>query len=412
MFVVRLLHALWSLLVIYFGYKIALQFGNKTQANRVGWILALFWIFPFLSVRNLVEYVCVPLMMYATWLVIQPRFKQSSYIWLLAGFVFGIAFNIRFQTILFTGGIGLVMLYQKKWLQTILVVSGVLAAIVLIQGGTDYLVWGKPFVQLEAYFKYNMTHSGEYTTGPWYHYILFIVLAMIPPVSIYLILGYFQGFRKMLILFIPVFVFIAFHSWYPNKQERFISTILPFFIIIGVIGWGVIEQGLFNPNFIKKWIKRTWIFFWVVNFILMIPVTTMYSKKARVEAMEYLSNYHSLNYFIIENSARNVLPFPPQFYLTRFVNYDALMQMDDFDEFKTMKDWQKPENQPQFILFSTPNKLESRVDRMKTLFPDLMHEITIEPGRIDKLIHWLNPINDNQNIYIYRNEAVQKKGIN
>jgi hypothetical protein len=192
---------------------------------------------------------------------------------------------------------------------------------------------------------------------------------------------------------------------FPNKQERFIITILPLIIVSGVIGWQMIVDGLFNPDFVKKWIRATWIFFWIVNFILLIPITVTYSKKARVESMVYLSKYPSLHYFIIEDADKDVLRFPPQFYLKKWIRYDASMRNSNPEAFKKMKDWSKPENQPEFVLFFQPDNLDERVKQMKEIFPGLEYETTITPGWIDKILHWLNPINDNQNIYIYRNKT-------
>ena len=210
----------------------------------------------------------------------------------------------------------------------------------------------------------------------------------------------------MLIVFLPVFLFFAFHSWYPNKQERFITTIAPFLFISGIIGWNLIVEAALNPQFIKKWIQGSWVFFWVINMIVLLPVSVMYSKKARVESMAYLSKYDQVDYFIIEDDNKDVLRFPPQFYLNNWAHYEAFMKKDDFKAFAQSKDWKNPKNQPQFVLFFQPNNIDERVERMKTVFPGLVPEITIEPGMMDEILHWLNPINDNQNIYIYRNKAL------
>jgi hypothetical protein len=37
-------------------------------------------------------------------------------------------------------------------------------------------------------------------------------------------------------------------------------------------------------------------------------------------------------------------------------------------------------------------------------FPGYVYETTISPGMIDRLLFWLNPVNENQNAYIYRNK--------
>ena len=406
MFIVRILHGLWSLLIISYGYKLTLIYGEKKVAIKVAWLLALFWIFPFLSVRNLVEFVCIPFLMIGTYLVAEKTSKYNFGRWLWIGMLFGLAFNIRYQTGLFTAGIGLVILIEGKWKQLLSLSLGFLGLVALIQGGVDYLIWDQPFAQLIAYVTYNASSAGQYTVGPWYHYLIFLLGVIVPPVSLFILFGYARSYKKVLIIFLPVLLFFVFHSFYPNKQERFITTIVPFLFISGMIGWRMIEDGLLNPPMMRRFIYGSWVFFWVVNFIVLVPVSTMYSKKARVESMVYLSKYENLNYFVIEDDNKDVLRFPPQFYLKQWVHYDAFMKKDKFEDFARKKDWTKTTNQPEFVLFFQPNDLEERVARMQSIFPGLVPETMIEPGLMDELLHWLNPINDNQNIYIYRNELL------
>ncbi len=406
MYVVRFLHALWSLLIVFFGYKITLKLSEQKTANLVGWLLALLWFFPFLSVRNLVEFVSIPLLMWGTYLTVQSSKSTKWSTWIWVGLLFGIAFNIRMQTLLFSGGIGVVLLFSKRWKEALLVGLGTIGIIAVIQGGIDYLVWDEPFIQLKSYVLYNMEHAADYTTGPWYVYLLFLLGILIPPISIFIFWGWLRSWKKLLILFVPTLLFLLFHSYYPNKQERFVITIVPFLIIAGTIGWQQIvlkyksNKALFGLN------KYSWYFFWTINLILLLPVTLIYSKKARVEAMEHLSHYPELEYFLIEDVNKNVLRFPPMFYLEKWVPYDAMMERDKFSSFKKKKDWKIISNQPGFVLFFQPDNIEQRVEKMKTIFPQLVFDEMIEPGKADKVLHWLNPINDNQNIYIYRNEAV------
>lgn len=406
MFFVRLVHGLWSLLIVKWGYDLSLHFSDKKTANQVGWMLSLFWMFPFLSVRNLVEFVCIPFLMLGTLQIVKSNQQFSIGKWIWIGILFGLAFNIRYQTSLFTAGIGLVVLFEKKWKELILLSLGFLLSVLAIQGGIDYLVWGKPFIQMITYVGYNATSAGQYTVGPWYHYFVFLLGMLIPPVSVFLLLGYLFSYKRLAILFLPVLIFFIFHSFYPNKQERFIVTVVPFIFIAGVIGWKMIVDCILNPHFMRKIVRASWVFFWVINLIALFPVSTMYSKMARVESMTYLSHYENLNFLIIEDENKDVLRFPPQFYLQQWVHYEAFQKKDNFKTFAKKKDWSNLNNQPEFVLFFQPNNLERRVERMKQVFPDLIPETIIEPGLMDELLHWLNPINDNQNIYIYRNRAL------
>ena len=401
MTIVRLIHALWSMLTIWFGYKITLKLSNTKTANLAGWLLAIFWIYPFLSVRNLVEFVSIPFLMWGLWLILKNEDKPKVSMAFWAGFLFGLAFDTRYQTALVSGTVGMVMLYQQRWKEVIWVILGGILSVLLIQGVVDYFVWGKPFTQIYGYVSYNATHAGEYTVGPWYLFIIFLMGIIIPPVSIFIFAGFFKSWKRIPILFFPVLVFILFHSYYPNKQERFIVTIMPLLMIIGVIGWQNITKGINNT----KWIKHSWLFFWVINVILMIGVTFTYSKKARVESMVYLSNYiNQFNSFVIDDVSKNVLGFPPQFYLGKHLDYYAILQNNG--GYETFYKKSSSLNDPGFILFYHKENIESRVDSIKKIYPQIVFEKKIEPGNVDKILYWLNPINDNQDIYIYRNKAV------
>ena len=411
MLVVRLIHALWSMLTVYFGYKITYKLSDKKTATIVGWMLSIYWIFPMISVRNLVEYVSIPLLMYGLWVVIKNEKNTNYFVWLWAGILFGLAFNIRYQTMLITGGIGLVTLIQGRWKSTFFLGLGVLIPIIVFQGGIDYFTWGKPFVQFTEYVNYNMHNAARYIVSPWYTYIILLLGILIPPVSLFIIAGFFQQWKKLLVIFFPVLLFFVFHSYYPNKQERFIITIIPMLMIIGVIGWQQISNIYFSSPKAKRLIKYSWIFFWVINFIALVPITVMYSKKARVESMTYMSQYGDINNFLIEDVNQTVLRFPPQFYLGRWYNYNTFMENDNFDEFYRLNHNRPVSEQPGFVMFYQPNNVKQRVEQMKKVYPDIVFETIIEPGFMDKVLHWLNPINDNQNVYLYRNKAVLPKKI-
>ena len=120
MYIIRILHALLSLLVVWGGYKIARQQAGERTAKRVGIFLAMLWFMPFLSVRNLVEIVAMPFLMWGLWLIYAAKEKRKYLLWMfLAGFVMGLAVSIRFQAVLFVGGTGLALLFLKKWKEAI-----------------------------------------------------------------------------------------------------------------------------------------------------------------------------------------------------------------------------------------------------------------------------------------------------
>jgi len=412
MFFVRIIHVLLSLLVISFGYRIASLISTKQTAYKAALLLAVFWFMPFLSVRNLVEMVSIPFLMYGSLIILrqelirkgnEPGYHKTSF--LVAGFFLGLAFSVRYQTLFYTGGIGLALLILRNYKGMLTTALGFLISVVIFQGIIDFFVWKTPFAELIAYVQYNLSHAYEYHTMPWYHYTTVLLGLLIPPVSVMLLFGFFRDWKRHFLLFFPVFLFLLMHSIFPNKQERFILPVVPLLLVLGLSGW---DNFVANSRFWKKrrqLHKGFWTFFWVINIILLMLFTPMYGKKARVESMVYLQNYPKVNYFLTEDVNSNVLRFPPLFYAGHWPDYDYLLESDSPEKLAEIKGWDKIENQPQFVFFFQDIDLQKRVDSMKEILPTLEFEITIYPGNMDRFIHWLNPINANEKIHIYRNKA-------
>lgn len=407
MMVIRLLHAAFSLIIIWMGYRIAEKLYNRKAAINVGLLLALFWFMPFLSVRNLVEFVCIPFLMLGMWQLIKddnPKLKNV----LLAGILLGVGFSIRFQTLFFVGGVLLALLILKKWRQFFFVSLGVALGFILLQGSIDLYIWGAPFAEIKEYIIYNFHNPYSYLTNPWFTYILLLLGVLVPPVSIFLFFGFLRTWKKYLLFFLPVLIFLLAHSYFPNKQERFILPILPFFIILGVIGWQqFIESSIFWMKR-KKIVKGSTIFFWIINILLLPFITTMYSKKARVEAMTYLSKYKNIKYILVEDATHGNAKMPPLYYLGQWVGVYELSESEPLDTLRMKLKTFGAEDYPRFALFYENVDLNKRVDSLKTVMPNLTFETEIAPSFIDEVLHRMNPRNANQTIYIYRNTDFNK----
>jgi len=401
MLLVRILHALYSMTIVLYGFKITSLISNKKNAATVGWILAIFWIFPLLSVRNLIEYVCIPPLMLATYLIIKHQNSQKWFTFVGIGLIAGIAFSFRFQTILFIGGMGLVLLLQKEFKKTIMFGIGALIAIILLQGVVDYLIWQKPFAEFLEYTNYNLHHSGEYPNGPWYNYSLLMLGLFIIPLSLYLIWGNFYIFRKYLIISLPWFLFFIFHSYFPNKQERFVLPVMPFFIIVGVVGW---NEYLSKSNF---WLNRQKIYkatltcILCVNIFLLCFLTPASTKISKVRVMNYFRERGDVSHFVLETTQMwgSVL-MPRYFHGVWELPYTITQEFNAQQLFDSITVLKRP--RPSHVVFAEPKDLEKRVSLVKAQVKDLIFEKEIESSYLDKTMTWLNPVNVNQTYYIYR----------
>jgi hypothetical protein len=404
MYVVRFFHAAFSLITIYWGYKLTLKLAGKGPAKIAGILLSVLWLMPFLSVRNLVEVVCIPFMLMGLWYIYRAKENDGNKVfYLIAGIIMGVGFSVRFQTAIFISGTALALLMHRLWKPAIIFALGVFISIALFQGITDYFIWGSPFSEVGEYIRYNIAAAHDYIKGPWYLYIMLLTGILIPPISIFLFIGFFRCWKKHLLIFLPVFIFLLFHSVFPNKQERFILPILPFIIILGVIGWtDFVKQSKFWKKY-PALLRSCWIFFWVINTIGLFAVTPMYSKKARVESMVYLSRYKNINCILQEDIYHSGIPMLPQYYLGQWVGVGEINSEQTQNVYSNRLKYIIKKRYPHFVLFYGPENLQQRVEKVKEFLPGIVYETTVSPGYIDDLLYRINPRNTNQTIIIYRN---------
>jgi len=426
----RLIHGLYSVLTVYYAYKITEIISSRKNAYRVGIILATLWFMPFLCTKDLVEAVCIPLCLGAFYHLLKIDVQKNHHYkhWIFAGALLGIAFVLRMHTILFAGGAGIILLYKRYWVGSFLFAFSYLIIVSTIQGGIDAYFFEYPFHSVVAYFQYNSTHAYSYIVGPFYQYFLVILGFLIPPVSIFLMYGYFKARKIEPIIFTAGLVFFLFHSYFPNKQERFILPLLPFIVILGVIGW---ENYIETSDFWKKrqkWLHVSWRIFWVINLATCTLLIFTYSKKSQIEPLVYLSHKIPLRGIILE-TANNGSDLPAAFYLGRFASSypyykQRLPEIEKLElqgrinakdaiilyllphgkpieqlkaEIEEMKKY------PEYIVFSGSSQLQERVAHVKTYFPNLTFEKEIEPAFYDEILHFLNPgIHKDQHVSIFK----------
>jgi hypothetical protein len=404
MLIVRIFHAFFSVLVVSLSYQITLKISNRENARLTGIILALFWPLPFLSVRNLVEVVCIPPILAGFYFLFnEQENKESIKHLMLSGIMTALSFTVRYQMAFFAAGIGMVLLAQKKWRDFLWFSIGFIITVSITTGVLDYLAWGIPFYSLINYITYNLSHQYDYVTQPWYNYIL-LILGIFIPIGFFLAFGYIKSWKKYAILFWPSFLFFFFHSYFANKQERFILPVIPFIVILGIVGWNeYVKSSAYWSNKTKT-IKIFWNSFWIINTILLMAFTFTYGKKNRVESLYYLSKKEPISSIVWESSI-DELVFAPKFYLRKHVPIFRLPST------KTLEALQKEIKKsgagfPEYIVFLGEEKLDYRVKNFENYFhKKLTFEKKINPSLIDYIVHKLNPKNNiNQTTYVYHIE--------
>jgi hypothetical protein len=400
MYVVRFLHAIYSLLTVWFGIKLTELLAGRVVARKVGLLLAVFWVFPFMSVRNLVEFVCVPPLVITLYVLMKPDRHEGGPA-MLAGVAAALAFVVRYQTISFLGTVGIILLARREWKKAALVAAGSACTACLILGVLDWVLFGVPFRSIARNVAHNLAHPYSYVTNPWYTYLGTIVAGFIPPLSLLLVWAFLRSRRKAPILFWPTLVFLIIHSLYPNKQERFILPVVPFLLMGAIVGWKEVDGRGRLSRLWGRLVGVSWGWFWVANGTLLALSVLTYSKKARVDSMSYLYSKGDVVALLVENH-RSSSPRLPLFYL------DAWCPVYDFPASKsvgTLREELRGSDRPRpnYVLFLGSKNLGRRIQRTRELFPDLEFETEISPSLTDHVLYRLNPErNVNQTSYIYR----------
>lgn len=434
----RLIHALISLLVVHFGIKITEKIAGKKQAVTVGWLLALLWIYPFLSVRNLVEMTSIPFLMWGVWLAIRDKNHIS---FLYAGLLIGMAVSFRYQVGVFAIGMAAYYFFKWEWKRFFLFCTGVVVTFCLTQGIVDYFVWGYPFAELLGYVVYNMNEGTRYMANSnyfMYFYVIFGVLLL--PLGLLVAIGFFRSpkhqwtvfipagimlllhifipglqfwlvavvfltlivlalagkFKNISIewlLYLPTIFFILFHTFYPNRQERFVLTVLPLVIILGVIGYQSLRKSAFWDKTWNVSLKA----FWILNIPLLLFFSFTSSKKSRIDAMYALHTDKSENKkILLEASGSSSTSLMPKFYSQDW--YCAFYERDESTQTPIAADSMKYD----YIFFFGEDSLNNRVAAYKTVYSDMTLVQKCDPSSIDKLLFWLNPKNTNQYIEVWK----------
>jgi hypothetical protein len=272
--------------------------------------------------------------------------------------------------------------------------GGILLAIIIAQGIPDLIVWHRPFAELGVFLASGSHHIIENSNTPWfYNSITLLIFGLIIPTSLMLIFGFGKTCLKYYLISIPVLLFIIYYIVYPTRQNFFILPIVPFFIILGGIGWfAFTEQSTFWENHFR-FHKYLWGFSAAINLGLLIVGMTLTLHRSQTNAMSYLNQYDELENFIIEDITNKNTEEAPLFYTEFKAKYATINDGESLNLDFT----------PQFVLFYKDKDMKRRLSNMKQVLPNLIYETRMNPSVTEIFINWLNKSENDDVVTIYRN---------
>ncbi len=308
MYLIRLVHAMLSLLTVWLGYKYIYEATHRVKWAVVGGlILGMHFLAPYLAVRNLIEQVSADLLIPALFLAyIGTRDRNSRYL-ILAGLLSGLSWMMRFNVALALWPIPLAIWFLTREFRPVLYFCLGLSIIIIFSGSLDLIYLGS-FGRSSL----NILRSVFYPAGPpplpqpfWFFAVLALV-AFIPPFSFFFLFSFFR--KKIagehLILMSSTLMFFIGHSLITQKEERFLIPIFPQLIILGVIGLDAFFSAKKRSLRIMKLFKISAIMAIVVDFALLPIFTFNYGHKGLVEPFVFLSRQSDVRNILVDSTER------------------------------------------------------------------------------------------------------------
>ena len=263
-YISQLILGAFSLLIITLAYRITKIIADKTTALEIATFGALLWGVPFVTVHPHASVVALPFILYGTLLILKQqylldnleteKFHRTSFI--IAGFCFGLGFAVYYHSLIYYIGILMTLFILKNWKGALMTLIGYILSVGLTQTLVDLVIYHKPFVGMMKFFG-DFSSCFDYTFGLELNIKvvgLFLLLVLVPPMSLMLIFGFFRVFRKYLLLVLPTLITLLYSIFVFDLFDIDILLLtVPTYVIAGYVGWKEFHKSS------AFWTKNKWL---------------------------------------------------------------------------------------------------------------------------------------------------------
>jgi hypothetical protein len=372
-FVLRLAHAALSLWGVYLFVKLA-----ERLISSVTWRMYAIWFWVFggvvtvFSVHQLVETACIPFVLLAYLYVLKYFEKDRVGAIIIAALAFSVSVGMRYQLVFFPLTLGLYLLWKRKWSGAVL--FGIFFTLGFALTQIDNLLfWHKPIYQhLLDYQAYNATHFADYPSNV-FSYLALITYYIFPVVTVIFILslwrgkgasqGVLQGSSKgalqgvsqdslkgasqVIYIFLGTVVFIGFHLFFPNRQERFLLPAVPFVLLLMIRAISnhypcetpsaepsPSERPSALPTLLAPWINITMRWSIYLSIVYTLGYSFYIPKSKYLEASKALYERGDFQNVVIDNWKGEESVWIPMHYVGKFTHPFSMTIKKSLDQLK------------------------------------------------------------------------------
>ena len=299
----HLILGVYSLLTIVAVHKLAQALSaHQSTVTLATWLSALHFAMPYVGTRLLIESMAIPPLIFG--LTYVARLNRSSVI--LGGFLISVACWFRFQLGIAAIGLALgLYLHVKNRESTPRAMQAVLCLGIgggvgtLIQGLFDYFTMNQFLGAVVNNLQVNLNPHEELTRSGMFSYLALFIGMTIPPFTVVIAAPMWTAARRHWILTFPLLAFVLSHSLIGHKEERFMFSVLPLFLIL----LACIPEEMQNPdNHFRPWVRRWWPRckkpLIVIHVVALLVTLSAQTQKNQRDAMNWLRQNPKVNHLV------------------------------------------------------------------------------------------------------------------
>jgi hypothetical protein len=413
--IIRILYSFVSLITVYFGYRLTKLLVNQRFAKIVAFILAVFWILPFLNSKTFSITLCLPFLLMGLYYYAKYEKTLQSVYYLSTGIMFGIALSLSYSAIFFIIPFLVLFFVLKKLINFFHLITGLFLSFFMFTGLIDFFIWGQPFLPFFQYIS-NILKLSFFEVINIQLSLMILIFSTFIFGLVVLFTGLIKSFIKYYIYIVPSLIFFIFQFFTENiiSYNSFIT--LPLLIIFGIIGWLNFIESKKITFPIQKNLRLIYLIGLVSNFIIFIFFSTSFTNKAKVESTYYIGNNISNNTdLLIINSNED---FFADYYFGKNVNKTIYKIESKSNNLKysgrkvnlnseiifSLDFFNFPDNEYniEYILIYGETNHKNNIEEIKNYFPYCELIKVFEISSFDAILNYFGA--EIEEVYLYSNE--------
>jgi phosphatidylinositol glycan class B len=287
------------------------QFGGQEKIQNLYFFFAGgLWFIPFLHARTANENLCTSFFIFGLYFLNKRVIYKNA---LLAGFMFGVSFILRFQMIaMIAPSVLWFLIFRKYSFRKYIVLTLAFLAMVAANIALDSHNYGQLTFTPYNYLYVNIVekYAMKFGVSPWYDYFVQGFKEGVPPLSLLFIVIFlilWARFPKSLLTWMTLPFFIV-HCFIGHKEFRFIFPML--FLLPAIIPYLVMELDL--------QVKNSWI---ILFQVFNIPLLLYFSFLPASNLMKYYEHLYYKAEPVTKVYVMNPFEDYTKFYLKNDIQY-------------------------------------------------------------------------------------------